>query len=61
VLLILRIKKLLYDRKFTIEGARQHLKKKSGALPGPNSGVPDITEIREELIRIRNLIDTRRH
>jgi DNA-binding transcriptional MerR regulator len=27
VLLILRIKKLLYDRKFTIEGARQHLKK----------------------------------
>lgn len=60
VVLILRIKQLLYDRKFTIEGARQHLKKKSSASPPPASALPDIAEIRVELIRIRDLIDTRR-
>ena len=59
VVLVLRIKHLLYQRKFTIEGARQFLKKKPGAVPGPLpvAAAPDITQIREELIRIRELID----
>ena len=62
VVLVLRIKHLLYHRKFTIEGARQHLKKKPDAVPGPVPAVaaPDIAEIREELIRIRELIDGHR-
>jgi DNA-binding transcriptional MerR regulator len=62
VALVLRIKHLLYHRKFTIEGARQHLKKKPDAIPGPVSAVEslDIAEIREELIRIRDFIDGHR-
>ena len=62
VVLVLRIKHLLYHRKFTIEGARQHLKKKPDTLPEPVPAVrvPDIAEIREELIRIRKLIDDHR-
>ena len=59
VALVLRIKHLLYHRKFTIEGARQHLKKKPDRVPGPRqaAAAPDIAEIREELIRIRELIE----
>lgn len=62
VVLVLRIKHLLYQRKFTIEGARQHLKKKPGTVPEPLpvARIPDIAEIREELIRIRELIDDHR-
>ncbi len=59
VVLVLRIKHLLYHRKFTIEGARQHLKKKPDTVPEPTqaAAAPDIAEIREELIRIRELIE----
>ncbi len=59
VALVLRIKHLLYDRKYTIEGARQHLKKKSGgtARPAPLRASADLADIRAELIRIRDLID----
>ncbi|MGD9308154.1 MAG: MerR family transcriptional regulator [Desulfosarcina sp.] len=59
VALLLRIKHLLYDRKFTIEGARQYLKKKPDKSSGPaQQGVSTgIAEIRAELIRIRDLID----
>jgi DNA-binding transcriptional MerR regulator len=62
VALVLRIKHLLYDRKFTIEGARQLLKEKSAkdSEAAPANTMPDITEIREELIRIRDLIDSHR-
>ncbi|WP_372678809.1 MerR family transcriptional regulator [Desulfosarcina sp.] len=61
VVLVLRIKHLLYHRKFTIEGARQHLKKKPDRVPGPRqAAAPDIAEIKEELIRIRALIDGHR-
>jgi DNA-binding transcriptional MerR regulator len=60
VLLVLRIKQLLYERKFTIEGARQHLKKKSGTSLKLVAALPDITEIRAELISIRDLIDSRK-
>jgi len=59
VLLVLRIKHLLYERKFTIEGARQHLKRKAGSPKGKPTAkaAPAISEIREELIRIRRMID----
>ena len=62
VVLVLTIKHLLYDRKFTIEGARQHLKKRPGTAPrpAPVSALPDTAEIRAELIRIRELIDANR-
>lgn len=61
--LVLRIKHLLYDKKFTIEGARQHLKQRSATAPEPTpvAASPDIAEIRDELIRIRDLIDSHRH
>ena len=59
VVLVLKIKHLLYDRKFTIEGARQHLKRKT--VPPPASvdapASPGVAEIRAELVRIRDLID----
>jgi len=59
VALILKIKHLLYDRRFTIEGARQRLKKKSRTASKPPSvnAIPDVGEIKAELIRIRDLID----
>lgn len=62
VVLVLTIKHLLYNRKFTIQGARQHLKKKPGSAPEslPADVLPDLAEIRAELIRIRELIDAHR-
>lgn len=60
VALVLRIKHLLYDKKFTIEGARQSLKKGAGIPAEPVAVLPDLAEIRAELIRIRDMIDGRR-
>ena len=62
VALILRIKHLLYHRKFTIKGARRHLMKPSDRVrkSSPLKALSDIAEIREELIHIRDLIDTHR-
>lgn len=59
VALVLRIKYLLYEKKFTIEGARQHLKRKTGSPKGKPAAKapPAISEIRAELIRIRQMID----
>lgn len=53
--LILQIKHLLYDKKFTIPGARQHLK--TGAKKDDSPPV-DITldEIRRELEAIREIL-----
>ena len=61
VMLVLQIKQLLYDRRFTIEGARQYLKKKSNHDDKAQESVfRDIADIREELMRIRDLIDNYR-
>ncbi|BBO91895.1 MerR family transcriptional regulator [Desulfosarcina ovata] len=62
VVLILKIKQLLYEKKFTIEGARQHLRQRSGRAvePDPPGTPPDLTDIRDELIRIRDMIDAHR-
>ncbi|MFO7930187.1 MAG: MerR family transcriptional regulator [Desulfosalsimonas sp.] len=53
---ILRVKHLLYDKKFTIQGAKKHLKnaqKQTGA-PGADRV---ISEIRAELEDIRAILD----
>lgn len=53
--LILKIKHLLYDKKYTIKGARQHLF--SGADRGSKTADPTtLDEIRTELEQIRDLL-----
>ncbi len=54
---ILKIKHLLYDRKFTIQGARNRLKNRGGTTPAPSSRPDVIDEIRRELITIRSLLE----
>ena len=56
--LVLRIKKLLYDQKFTIDGARQHLKKMRNAAKQTPGSLIDTADIKAELIKIRDFIDT---
>jgi len=53
--LVLEIKALLYQRRFTIDGARQHLRMRSG----DESPVPRqlLDEIRAELDQLRRLLD----
>ncbi|MGD9189728.1 MAG: MerR family transcriptional regulator [Desulfobacteraceae bacterium] len=56
--LILEIKNLLYDQKFTIKGARQHLRDKN--RPSEPTSPPDrgiLQQLRSELREIRNLLD----
>ena len=64
VILVLQIKKLLYNRRFTIEGARQHLKQKSNLNNErkltQEPELTDISDIRNELIHIRDLLDNYR-
>lgn len=54
--LVLKIKHLLYEKKFTIQGANQFLKKSIKA-PSERLSIPDLNEIREELKSIRALLD----
>ncbi len=54
--LILKIKHLLYDEKFTIRGAKQHLRAKAGDLKEKSAPIT-VDEIRSELKHIRDLID----
>lgn len=56
--LILEIKNLLYVQKFTIKGARQHLKDKSrtsNPTSPPSRGI--LRQLRSELKQIRDLLD----
>ena len=53
--LILRIKHLLYEKNFTIQGAKQHLKTKTAAKKEKSSTIT-LDEIRSELKSIRNLM-----
>ncbi len=53
--LILQIKHLLYDKKFTIQGARQHLKTGAKKKNGPRSAIT-IAEIRQELESIQKIL-----
>ncbi len=53
--LILKIKHLLYDKKFTIQGAKRHLRIKSGDSKQATPSI-DVDELRSELLHIRNLL-----
>jgi DNA-binding transcriptional MerR regulator len=53
--LVLEIKSLLYQRRFTIDGARQHLRSRSADEPPPPQDV--LEEIRSELNQLRRLLD----
>ena len=55
VAIILKIKNLLYKQKFTISGAKQHLKSKSGDNK-KNSSNKILAEIHQELQGIRELL-----
>jgi DNA-binding transcriptional MerR regulator len=58
--LILEIKRLLYIDKFTIPGARRRLGRSGSQRrpdPQPEDLAVTLTEVREELRRIRDLID----
>jgi len=63
---ILKIKKMLYEQKFTIAGAKKKLKEKSSQekqLPLNFSQIKYVTalqEVRDELKSISNLFTTRR-
>jgi DNA-binding transcriptional MerR regulator len=57
VTLVLTIKHLLHEKRFTIQGAKQHLRAKAAAKPAPP--VPDsqlISDLRLELEQIRDLL-----
>ncbi len=53
--LVLEIKTLLYQRRFTIDGARQHLRLHSADEPPLSRQLLD--EIRAELNQLRRLLD----
>ncbi len=56
--LVLKIKYLLYTKKFTIPGARQHLKKKDQPpVQRQLFKAETVSEIRNELVLIRKLLD----
>ncbi|MFO8112194.1 MAG: MerR family transcriptional regulator [Desulfosalsimonadaceae bacterium] len=53
---ILKIKHLLYVKKFTIQGAKKHLKSRN-PQSSPTRTHPTIEEIRRELKTIRDLLE----
>ncbi len=53
--LILRIKDLLYEKKYTIQGARQHLSRRAGKDKTSTSAL--LNDLRAELKSIRDLLD----
>jgi DNA-binding transcriptional MerR regulator len=52
---ILEIKHLLYDKKFTLEGARKYLNSKTSSDPPPDKGL--LEDLKAELKSIRNILD----
>ena len=54
--LILKIKHLLYEKKYTIQGAKQHLKSKTTEIK-KEYPTRTLEEIRLELEKIRDLLD----
>jgi DNA-binding transcriptional MerR regulator len=53
---ILKIKYLLYEKKFTIPGARKFLKKRDSDIPAPVTE-DAIQEIKSDLLSIRAMLD----
>ena len=58
--LILEIKHCLYEKKFTIEGARKYLKeeKQTATASAPVDPMSLLAEIRRELSEIRDILDS---
>ena len=56
VALILQIKHLLYDKKYTIPGAIKYLNKRRPETAPEKEMIPSLDEIRKELLEIRNLV-----
>jgi DNA-binding transcriptional MerR regulator len=59
VLLIRRIRDLLYEQGFTINGARHRLENRASGATAPataENGMPDAAELRQELQKIRQLL-----
>jgi DNA-binding transcriptional MerR regulator len=56
---VLYIKELLYEKRFTIAGAKQYLKslRKPDDLPADTDSPITLEKLREELAAIRNLLD----
>ena len=54
--MVLTIKSLLHEKKFTIQGAIQHLKTSAPVKESPSS-TETLKEIRIELERLRNMLD----
>ena len=52
---ILKIKHLLYDKKFTLEGARKHLNTRSGLDPQPETSF--LKDLKSELESIRKILE----
>ena len=63
---VLRIKQLLYEQGYTIQGARQHLRSEAKAdkgqstIPFPTQSSAEMQRIRQGLREILNLLSTRR-
>jgi DNA-binding transcriptional MerR regulator len=53
--MILKIRQLLHEKKFTIQGAKQYLKVKRADKPESTGGL--LNEVRAELQSIRDLLD----
>ena len=53
---ILTIKRLLYEKKFTIEGAKQYLKRQT-ARKKKKQGTITLAEVRRELLSIKKLLE----
>jgi DNA-binding transcriptional MerR regulator len=62
--MLLRIKELLHDRRFTIEGARKHLRGETDVVAVPQNGshwgsqtqLRKLREIRESLLDLRKTL-----
>ena len=56
---ILQIKELLYERRFTIQGAREYLasaRRATGETPAPPAG-ESLGRIKEKLLRVKRMLD----
>ena len=57
VILILKIKHLLHEKKYTLQGARQHLSSRSRPGNDPRPPRLSLTEIKDELRKIRRRLE----
>ena len=57
--IILQIKELLYQKKFTIAGAKKHLQQHKGSKLADESERVTLEEVRAELLAIRDLLAKR--